>query len=580
MASRRRAFTLSVLSASALVAAALPASEALASTTAATGITIQVDQSGKCFNVSGASTANGAKVVQYTCTASGTNDHWQLVPAGNNLYQVKGVGSGKCLTVSGASTADKAGLVIYTCNTGYNELWGVDEIWGRPVVRLISANTGKCVNVPGASTANNVQLVQYTCTAKANAANERFYFPPTTSPSPVSRAFSTEEPISVVQAGNNSVHFSWLDSSHQLNMLTDLSFDPEAGTAGQNTNYVGTQDLYGFTGPTSIAKLQDGRVQVAARDAATGDTYVTDEDTVGSGNHTYIDDIGGTSAVNPTVGLSNPSTGSLAAFTIVNGSLWVAPEQVNDLQPAIAAWRNLGGTGLVGTPVTAQTIDGTQVYALNTAGQLQTATFDGAKTLSAWVNLGGTGLTGTPAATVITGYRQFVFSNTTTGTIVYKEQNADHSWPADWKTADGVKAVGNPSAIMQPWGGTATVATRDAAGHLYYAAETAEGSGTISAWQDISDPANYPESQTASDPTLFAFQSGSGQSFGIAFSTAVPNEEGPYYYAFHPNTRYPATSAAAKATSSTAKKPALHKLVTAKTKAKKAKVQTKPFATR
>jgi hypothetical protein len=575
MASRRRAFTLSVLSVSALVAAALPATQALASTTAAAGVTIQIDTGGKCLNVSGASTANNAKVIQFTCTASATNDRWQLVPTSTGYYQVKGIGSGKCLTVSNASTANLAGLITYTCTTGGNELWWTDEVPGRPTVRLVSAATGKCLNVPGASTANNVQLVQYTCTPKT-AGNERVYFPPTTSPSPVSRPFSAERPIAVLQGGTPAgaaeapVHFSWIDSTHQLNMLTDFAFDPSSGTQ-QDPNWVGTQGLYGFTGPTSSATLADGRVQVVAHDAATGDAFVTDEDAVGSGNYPFLDDIGGTSAVSPTVGLSNTTTKTLAVFTIVNGALWVAPEQVGDTLPAIGAWRNLGGSGLVGTPVTAQTRTGTQVFVLNTAGQLQTATYDDNKTLSGWVNLGGTGLTGTPAVTVITGYRHFVFSNTTTGTIVYKEQNADGSWPADWQSTSGLTAVGSPSAVMQPWGGTATVATRDAAGNVYYAAETANASGVISDWHELSDPTDVA-SQTNSDPTLFAYQAPSGLDFGVAFSTKDPGAEVPYYYYFTPNTTYPIpASAAAKssAKSSTAKKPALRKLETGKAKVKK-----------
>jgi hypothetical protein len=567
MASRTRVFTLSVLSVTALVAAALPASGAQAATTASAGITIQVDQTGKCLNVAGGSTANSAKVVQYQCSASGTNDRWQLVPAGNYLYQVKGIQSGKCLTVSGGSIANSAGLVTYTCNTGSNELWYVDEIFGRPTVRLVGSGSGKCVNVPGGSTANNVQLVQYTCTPNQTGPNERFYFPPTSSPAPVSRPLSTERPVSAVQGsapaggGEAPVHFSWLDGDHNLNMLTDTAFDPAGGT--QSPIWAGI--LGPYTGPTSVATLKDGRAQVVAHDAATGDAYVTDEDAPGVGTHTYIDDIGGTSAGSPVVGLSNPVAGSLAVFSIVNGSLWAAPEQVNDAQAAVGAWRNLGGSGLVGTPVTAQTRIGTNVFALNTAGQLQTATYTDNRTLSDWINLGGTGLTGTPAVAVMTGYMSFVFSNTTSGTIVYKEQNLDASWPSDWHSIDGVTAVGNPTAVTQTWGGTATVAIRDSAGALYYAAETGGATGVIGAWQTISG-----SGVTGSDPTLFAYQAPSGYSFAVTFMAAgAGSNDLPSYYAFQPNTIYPIVtppaSASAKSTVKTpakkpAKKPTLHHL--------------------
>jgi hypothetical protein len=575
MASRRRAFTLSILSVSALVAAGLPASQALASTTAAAGITIQVETGGKCLNVSGAGTANNAKVVQYGCTAAATNDHWQLVPQSNGSYQVKGVGSGKCLTVSNASTANNAPLIIYTCTTGGNETWWPEEVAGRPTVRIRSMATDKCVNVPGASTANNVQLVQYACTA-TGAGNERLYFPPTTSASPVARPFTPDRPIAVLQGGLPSgaaeapVHFSWVDSEHQLNMLTDFAFDPSNGTQ-QDPNWIATQNLYGFTGPTSSTLLNDGRVQIVAHDAQTGDAFVTDENVVGSGEYPFLDDMGGTSATHPSVGLSNPATKSLAVFTTVNGVLWAAPEAVGDPLPAIGGWRNLGGSGLVGTPVSSQTGTGTQVFALNSAGQIQTATFTGNNTLSDWVNLGGTGLTGTPSVSVFTGYRHIVFSNTTTGTIVYKEQNVDLSWPGDWTSAPGLTAVGSPSSVMQPANNAATVAARDADGNVYYAAETSEASGTLTDWHQLSDPAD-PASQSNSDPTLFSYVAPTGSDFGVAFSTKDPGVEVPYYYYFTPNTAYPLPTSGAAVKSnakSTAKKPALHKLETGTAKAKK-----------
>jgi hypothetical protein len=371
------------------------------------------------------------------------------------------------------------------------------------------------------------------------------------------------------------LHFSWLDGDHNLNMLTDTAFDPATGSHA--ANWVGIQGPY--TGPTSTAILQDGRAQVVAHDAATGDAYVTDEDAVGAGTHTYIDDIGGTTAGSLSVGLSNPITGTLGVFSIINGSLWVAPEQVNDVQAAVGAWRNLGGSGLLGTAVTAPTRTGTNVFAVNSAGQVQTAAYTDNKTLSDWVNLGGTGLAGTPAVAVLPGYRDFVFSNSVGGTIVYKEQNVDGSWPGDWRSIDGVAALGSPTAIMQPFGGTATVAIRGRDGALYYAAETGPATGTIGAWQTISGP-----STTGSDPTLFGYQSPSGYSFGVAFMVAgAASADPPSYYAFQPDTIYPVAAPAGSASAQSAAKapamkPSLHHLTGSK---KKVKAPTaKPFAGR
>ena len=585
MASKWRMSILSIASAIAVMATAVPASVAAASTTPAAGVTIQIDQTGKCLNVSGGSTANGAKVVTYTCSATGTNDRWQLVPQGDYRYQVKGIQSGKCLTVSGASLADKAAIITYTCNTGLNELWYVDEIFGRPTVRLMSANSGKCINVPGASTANNIQLVQYGCTLNQTGANERLYFPPTTSPSPVKRGFTLEQPVAAVQGGAPSgggiapIHYSYLDDSHQLHMLTVSGWDPQSEDDPSSWD-VSTADLYGFTGPTSIAKLADGRVQVAAHDAATGDTYLSDESAVGTGDHPFIDTIGGTGANDPTVGLRVPSTGALGVFSIVNGALWYAPEQVNDPQPALGAWRNLGGPDLIGTPVTAPASSGVQVFALNSERQMFTATLSNTNVLSTWTNLGGVNMEGTPAVATLPGNRRIVFANTMSGTIVYRKQEADLTWVSDWTPIEGLTAVGNPTAAVQPYAGTVTVASRDNTGHLYYAAETAKDSGIIGAWQNITTP-DEPLSETASDPTLFTYDVPSGKSFGIAFDHDGSEYSGPVTFSFPPNTSFPAAPAGALAKAkanakTTAGKPELHQLIDGKTKVKKDTVEATP----
>src|ERR1700760_3293892 len=107
----RRAKKVTIVAASVALAAGVVSviGIANAATTAVAGIQIVMENSGKCLNVSGASTANGAKVVQYTCVASASNDKWKVVPKGNDsdgfgLYWIQAAGSGKCLTVQGAST--------------------------------------------------------------------------------------------------------------------------------------------------------------------------------------------------------------------------------------------------------------------------------------------------------------------------------------------------------------------------------------------------------------------------------------------------------------------------------------------
>jgi hypothetical protein len=219
---RRAKQTTIIVTSASLVAGVLSMTgPAQAAVTAATGIPITIENSGKCLNVANASTANSAKVVQYTCVASATNDKWVVVPKGNDLYWIQNVGSGKCLTVQNASTANNAPLIQYTCTTGANETWYIESQYERPTMRLISAGSGRCLDVPGNATANNVQLIQYTCQAGDGTANERVIMPPTTSAAVVHRPFTSKQPVAAIQGGvpaaggTAPVAYNWIGSDRR-----------------------------------------------------------------------------------------------------------------------------------------------------------------------------------------------------------------------------------------------------------------------------------------------------------------------------------------------------------------------------
>jgi len=506
-----------------LAAALVPAASAQAAATPAAGIQFRIAHSGKCLNVSGASTANSAKIVQYGCAATATNDKFKLVPKGNRTYWIQGVGSGKCLNVAGNSTANGAAIIQYSCTTSLNTLWLIDEVLEKPTIRIVSASSGRCLNVPQASTADNVGLIQYGCTNLENAPNEQFYLPPTTSGTAVHRAFTAKQPISVVQgvapAGSSvaPVYYSYISAENRLTMLTDRNPDPNNTDPNAPEPVFAQTFDFGYTGRTYSAPVQDGRVQVVSHDAAAGDLVLADEITRGTGEYGDIWDLGGAFAGQPSLGPVAPD-GSLATFAVIGGALWYAPESVNNTQTPYGAWRSLGGTGLAGTPVSVLTRTGVRIFALDTAGALQTAVFE-AGTLSDWTSLGGTGLNGTPSVVVNPGYAASVFVRSADGTIVTKKQNADGTFPADWAPIAGLTATGAPSAVMNVYPGQIAVAARGSDNLIYFAYETAQGSGQFSDWTVVSDPENHPETVAASDPTSFAYDVPSGPSFGIAFQS-------------------------------------------------------------
>jgi len=536
-----------VLTSAALVAGVLSiAGPAEAATTAATGIPITIENSGKCMNVAGGSTANSAKVIQYTCVASATNDKWVVVPKGNDLYWIQNVGSGKCLTVYGASTANNASLIQYTCTTGANETWYIESQPERPTMRFIGAGSGLCLDVPGRSTANNVNLVQYTCQPGDGTSNERVIMPPTTSAAVVHRPFTSKQPVAVIQGGltpagaTAPVSYNWITGTHQWETLTVYDADPYQHDPNAPEPYVITNG-YGYTGRPVAALLADKRVQVIAHDAAAGDVHYSDESATGTGDYPDFNDIGGAMNAQPTVGAYAP--GQLAVYAIINGALWYDREAAGNAQAPIGGWRSLGGTGLTGVPASVPNGSGAQIFATTAAGQIQTATLNGT-TLGDWTSLGGTGL-GDPDVVPLKGDKAFVTARAGDGSVVVKEQKADGTWPADWTTIAGVTAAGNPSAVIGSADGKLDVSIRGTDSQIYVAQETAPASGQFSGWVQISDPTG---AAPQSDPTAFAYNVPSGQSFAVVFQTADTDTNGPYEIYFPANwTATPPAASVARA---------------------------------
>ena len=83
--------------------------------------TIGTLTAGKCVDVFGASTADNATIIQWTCHGN-TNQRWRLVPVGTN-FNLVAVHSGKCIVPSGGSSAANTGLVQLPCSTATSRLW-------------------------------------------------------------------------------------------------------------------------------------------------------------------------------------------------------------------------------------------------------------------------------------------------------------------------------------------------------------------------------------------------------------------------------------------------------------------------
>jgi hypothetical protein len=148
--------------------------DAAAGTISGTGggphYTLAAGHSGRCVDVSDNSSADAAKVLQYTCTTGALNQQWRTTDAGGGYVKVIAQHSGKCLDVSGNSTTDGATVVQYKCGSGTNQQWSFQSQTDGSY-RLVARHSGKCLDVANASTANGALLIQWTC---GSGTNQRF----------------------------------------------------------------------------------------------------------------------------------------------------------------------------------------------------------------------------------------------------------------------------------------------------------------------------------------------------------------------------------------------------------------------
>jgi chitinase len=109
---------------------------------------------GKCVDVAGASTTNGAHVQLYTCNGTSAQ---QWTHTGNTFRAL-----GKCMDVTAAGTANGTKVQLYDCNGTNAQAWTVS---GN---QLINVGSGKCLDDTDWSTADGNQLQIWTCGGTAN----------------------------------------------------------------------------------------------------------------------------------------------------------------------------------------------------------------------------------------------------------------------------------------------------------------------------------------------------------------------------------------------------------------------------
>jgi uncharacterized protein (DUF1800 family) len=115
--------------------------------------------SGKCLDVTDVSTANGARIQQWSCHG-GPNQSWVMQPGDDGSAVIVSVLSGKALDVTDWSLDDGARIQQWDVHGGSNQQWLVQAV-ADGYSSLISRSSGKAVDVADWSTDDGAAIQQW-----------------------------------------------------------------------------------------------------------------------------------------------------------------------------------------------------------------------------------------------------------------------------------------------------------------------------------------------------------------------------------------------------------------------------------
>jgi hypothetical protein len=122
--------------------------------------------SGKCLDVTDWSTANGARIQQWTCHGGG-NQQWQLQSAPDGYTIIQSVFSAKVLDVTDWRLDDGAPIQQWDAHGGANQQWLLQPIGDGSYV-VTSRYSGKALDVTDWSAADGAQIQQWALHGGAN----------------------------------------------------------------------------------------------------------------------------------------------------------------------------------------------------------------------------------------------------------------------------------------------------------------------------------------------------------------------------------------------------------------------------
>jgi pectin methylesterase-like acyl-CoA thioesterase/pectate lyase len=211
--------------------------------------------SGKCVDVVGASTANGALLQQYTCAWTSTNQQFRVVARGSGRFNLVSVNSGRCVDVPGGAATAGLQLQQWGCGDGTktNQLWTFTASSAAPgKYRIAGVATGLCVSDKDGSTSAGNPVVQEAC---ADIARMQWSFNPVpASTTPATVAADGTGTYRTVQAAIDAVP---ANNTTRRTITIKPGTYREIVTVPANKPYISLQGLGTSAGQTVIVNNHD-----------------------------------------------------------------------------------------------------------------------------------------------------------------------------------------------------------------------------------------------------------------------------------------------------------------------------------
>ena len=129
-------------------------------------VSIKSVYSGKCMDVSSASMADNANILQYTCSKD-YNQKWRFKELAPGEWQIKALHSSRCMDVASGSSDNGANLLQYACNGANNQRFR-KQYASDGSFSLVAKQGGKCVEVADAAADDGGDIRMWTCSGKTN----------------------------------------------------------------------------------------------------------------------------------------------------------------------------------------------------------------------------------------------------------------------------------------------------------------------------------------------------------------------------------------------------------------------------